>query len=183
MNINIIAPWWQIETFSALLALCVWNSPVTGEFPHKGQWRGALMFSLIWAWTNGWVSNQNFGDLRGHHAHYDVTVVTQSCIHLVDINITALSLVYICIFGLHSSHTCITAKLSGPSLKQEENLQFVRLVYLHKHMITCNRLGMYLPLFTIPYTYTSKRWECLPFWQNAANYCPATTACKTRGPI
>ena len=43
--------WWrhQMETFSALLALCAGNSPVTGEFPHKGQWRGALMFSLIWA--------------------------------------------------------------------------------------------------------------------------------------
>ena len=23
--------------------------------PHKGQWRGTLMFSLICAWTNGWV--------------------------------------------------------------------------------------------------------------------------------
>ena len=29
--------WWrhQMETFSALLALCAWNSPVTGEFPAK----------------------------------------------------------------------------------------------------------------------------------------------------
>ena len=26
-----------METFSALLALCAGNSPVTGEFPHKGQ--------------------------------------------------------------------------------------------------------------------------------------------------
>ena len=34
---NGLAPdtWWrhQMETFSALLALCVGNSPVTGEFP------------------------------------------------------------------------------------------------------------------------------------------------------
>ena len=30
-------PWWrhQMETFSALLALCVGNSPVTGEFPSQ----------------------------------------------------------------------------------------------------------------------------------------------------
>ena len=30
-------PWWrhQMETFSALLALCVGNSPVTGEFPAQ----------------------------------------------------------------------------------------------------------------------------------------------------
>ena len=25
--------------------------------PHKGQWRGALMFSLICVWINGWVNN------------------------------------------------------------------------------------------------------------------------------
>ena len=25
---------------------------------HKGQWRGALMFSLICAWINGWVNNR-----------------------------------------------------------------------------------------------------------------------------
>ena len=30
-------PWWrhQMETFSALLALCEGNSPVTGEFPSQ----------------------------------------------------------------------------------------------------------------------------------------------------
>ena len=43
--------------------------------PHKGQWRGALMFSLIWAWINGWVNNSESGDLRRHRAHYDVTVM------------------------------------------------------------------------------------------------------------
>ena len=30
-----------------------WNSPVNS--PHKGQWRGALMFSLVCVWINGWV--------------------------------------------------------------------------------------------------------------------------------
>ena len=29
------------------------RSPVNSQ--HKGQWRGALMFSLIWAWINGWA--------------------------------------------------------------------------------------------------------------------------------
>ena len=53
--------------------LCVENSPV--NFPHKGQWRGALVFSLIWACTNGWVKTRNAGDLRRHSAHYGVTVV------------------------------------------------------------------------------------------------------------
>ena len=43
--------------------------------PHKGQWLGALIFSLICFWTNGWVNNRDVGDLRRPHAHYDVTVM------------------------------------------------------------------------------------------------------------
>ena len=64
-----------METFSALLALCAGNPPITGEFPHKGQWRGALMFSLICAWINGLVNNREDGDFRHHRAHYDVIVM------------------------------------------------------------------------------------------------------------
>ena len=44
--------------------------------PHKGQWRGALMFSFICAWMNGWVNNGEAGDLIRHCAHYDVIVMT-----------------------------------------------------------------------------------------------------------
>ena len=43
--------------------------------PHKGQWRGALVFSLICTWINGWVNNREAGDLRCHQTHYDVTVM------------------------------------------------------------------------------------------------------------
>ena len=46
--------------------------------PHRGRWRGALMFSLICAWTNGWVNNREAGDLRRYRAHYDVTVMGPS---------------------------------------------------------------------------------------------------------
>ena len=49
------------------------RSPVNS--PHKGQWRGALMFSLIYTQINGWVNNGEVGDLRRHRAHYDVTVM------------------------------------------------------------------------------------------------------------
>ena len=31
--------------------------------------------SLICAWTNDWVKNQDVGDLSRHRAHYDVTVM------------------------------------------------------------------------------------------------------------
>ena len=66
--------WWrhQMETFSALLAICAGNSPVP---PHKGQWRGDLMFSLICARINDWVNNPEAGDLRRRLANYDVTVM------------------------------------------------------------------------------------------------------------
>ena len=41
----------------------------------QNQWRGALMFSLICTWINGWVNNGEAGDLRRHHDHHDVTVM------------------------------------------------------------------------------------------------------------
>ena len=43
---------------------------------HKGQWRGALVFSLICVWINGWVNNREAGDLIRHRGHYDVIVMT-----------------------------------------------------------------------------------------------------------
>ena len=63
--------WWrhQMETFSALLAFCAGNSP------HKDQWRGLLMFTLICARINGWVNNREAGDLRCHRANYDIIVM------------------------------------------------------------------------------------------------------------
>ena len=42
---------------------------------HKGQWGGALMFSLTCAWINGWVNNHEAGYLGCHRAHYDATVM------------------------------------------------------------------------------------------------------------
>ena len=49
------------------------RSPVNP--PHRGQWRGALMFSLICAGTNGWVNNRDARVFRRHRAHNDVTVI------------------------------------------------------------------------------------------------------------
>ena len=43
--------------------------------PHKGQWRGALMFSFICAWINDWVNNREAGNLRRHRAHHHVIVM------------------------------------------------------------------------------------------------------------
>ena len=74
-------------------------SPVNS--PHNGWWRGSLMFSLICAWINGWVSNHEAGDLRRHRAHSDVTVMRGPLVSfllshgwyldLVDINVLDFS--------------------------------------------------------------------------------------------
>ena len=49
------------------------RSPVNS--PHKGQWRGALIFTMICVWINGCVNNREAGDLRRYRAHYDVIVM------------------------------------------------------------------------------------------------------------
>ena len=79
--------WWrhQMETFSALLAICAENSPVPVNSPHKGQWRGDLMFTLICARINGWVNNREAGDLRRYRAHYDVIVMNFMILTIVKI--------------------------------------------------------------------------------------------------
>ena len=62
--------------------------------PHKGQWRGALMFSLVCVWINDWVNNREAGDLRRHRGHYDVIVMI---IAICDM----YSLLYRCLFKCH----------------------------------------------------------------------------------
>ena len=71
--------WWrhQMETFSALLALCARNSPVTGDFPSQGPvTRSFDVFSLICAWINAWVNKREVDDLSRHRAHYDITLIS-----------------------------------------------------------------------------------------------------------
>ena len=75
-----IASWWrhQVEPFSALLAFCAGNSPVTGEFPAQRSVTRSfdVFFDLrLRPWTNSWANNGDAGDLRRHRAHYDVIVM------------------------------------------------------------------------------------------------------------
>ena len=59
-----------MEIFSALLALCAGNSPVTGEFPEQRP--VTLNFDDF---LHGWVNNRAAANLRRHRAHYDVIVM------------------------------------------------------------------------------------------------------------
>ena len=49
------------------------SSSIIGKFQQIK--RGALIFSLICAWINGWVNNREAGNLRRKCAHYDVIVM------------------------------------------------------------------------------------------------------------
>ena len=85
----------------------VWGihrSPVNS--PHIGQWRRALIFSLICVWMYGWVNNSGAGDLRRYHAHYDVIVM----IHVISVPLFW--------------HTCNGIWKKTPKLKNTWYLQF-----------------------------------------------------------
>ena len=75
----VLTSWWrhQMETFSAILALCAGNSPVTGEFPSQRPVTQSsdIFFGLLYAETNGWINNRDAGGLRRHCAHYDATIM------------------------------------------------------------------------------------------------------------
>ena len=79
---RICIAWWrhQMETYSALLAFCVGNSPVTCELPAQRPVMQSFDVSLICPWINGWVNNREAGDLGRHCAHYDVIVMDSSCV-------------------------------------------------------------------------------------------------------
>ena len=69
--------WWrhQMKIFSALLAFCVGNSPVTGELPAQRPvtWSFDIFFDL--RLNNGWVNNREASDLRHHRSHYNVNLM------------------------------------------------------------------------------------------------------------
>ena len=68
--------WWrrQMKTFSALLALCVGNSPVTSEFPSQRPVTRSFGVFFDMRLKNGWIHNRDASDVRRYRTHYDVTV-------------------------------------------------------------------------------------------------------------
>ena len=72
-----VIKWKHIPRYSPFVR-GIHRSPVNST--HKSQRRGALTFSLICAWINCWVNNGEAGDLRRHHAHYDVAVMMRQWI-------------------------------------------------------------------------------------------------------
>ena len=61
-----------METFSALLAICAGNSPVSGEFPAQ---RPVTRSFDVFFDVRVWVNTREAGDLRRYPIHYDVIVM------------------------------------------------------------------------------------------------------------
>ena len=97
--------WWRLhmETFSALLAICARNSPVTGEFPSQRPVIQSFdVFFDFCAWMNGWVNNREASDLRRHRTHYDVTVIVMlCCLRLITKVVSGIHLTFINIGRYH----------------------------------------------------------------------------------
>ena len=70
--------WWrhQLETFSALLALCAGNSLVTAGFPSQRAAVRSFDIFFDQRLNDCWVNDRDVGDLGSHRAHYDVTVIS-----------------------------------------------------------------------------------------------------------
>ena len=68
------------------------TSPLCGEFTGH-RWISLTKtsdaelwcFTLIYAWTIGWINNRDVGDMRHHRAHYDVMVMEQDDIETFQI--------------------------------------------------------------------------------------------------
>ena len=80
--------WWrhQMETFSALLALCAGNSPVSGEFPAQRPVTRSFDVFFICAWRNAWVITYPFPNFNqtlvmksNFTKHFVMGVTTYPC--------------------------------------------------------------------------------------------------------
>ena len=131
------------------------RSPVNS--PHKGQWRGALMFSLICVWINDWVNNREAGDLKRYRANYDVTLVLYlhfnmtvwvwagdyiNCamaaslikLHRVESDITSRVRAAVLYNELHRVESDITSRVRAVSLRQVISCETKAKTYYHTPM-------------------------------------------------
>ena len=87
-------------------------------FRHKGQWRAALMFSLICAWISRWVNNREAGDLRGHCAQYDVIVSHGQFLMTYIYETESWSVKHTCLLHHHSDFimTAMASQITGVAI-------------------------------------------------------------------
>ena len=69
-----------MERFSASLAICAGNSPVTGEFPSQRSETRNFDIYLDLRLNKRLSKNRGDGDLRRNPAQYDVIVMYMRCV-------------------------------------------------------------------------------------------------------
>ena len=137
------------------------RSPV--NFPHKGQWRGALMFSLIYARINDWVNNREAGDLRRQHGHYDVIVMgramTRDCLYQY-LYETTLPKISLSILGDHVADQTI-----GVKFEMGVNTQGIWLLNHDVYIVLYLKVQrVYEKMWTKKYSKTCSKLCCLLEW-------------------
>ena len=79
-----------MEAFSTLLSLCAGNSPATVNSPHRGQWRGTLMFFFDlrrnirlskqpWGW---WFKTPSWSLWRQCNEQNVLLTLTSMCLYI-----------------------------------------------------------------------------------------------------
>ena len=134
--------------------------------PHKGQWCGALMFSMICAWINAWINNREAGDLRRHRAHYDVTVVTYIFSEWL---IGTGAIVWLCEWSRpwEWGYICIINPIRSMDIfiKQRNEGQqlhvFILLGILWTWRIKMYMLGVYAPFKSLIHGRCGSNFECI----------------------
>ena len=123
----------------------------TGDvnYPQKGQWRGALMCSLISARINGWVNNREAGDSKRHRDHYDVIIMKYAYCGLMR---SSMSLYMIVKWGYdiwhyqRSSYTSIfqaNCRFYVPGTGLSHSMYYI---YYRKILIAASPLHSHIPL-------------------------------------
>ena len=134
------------------------RSPVNS--PHKGQWRGGLMFSLICVWINDWVNNREAGDVRRYRAHYNgIVMIHQGLLqhrHRNYISETPL-LLKSCenLFVQNIRVSQMRAPLSRVSIK----FRYVTLLTACWYFINRRNVSVFPKLFAWDVSFSAK-WQC-----------------------
>ena len=133
-----------MEMFSALLAICEENSPVTCEFPAQRPVTRSfdVLFDL-----HGWVNNDVAGDLRRHRAHYDVTAVTpfiSGCMIFVKICNNSCSIPKIQPMLTHCGrvvHICVSKKAIIGSDNSLLSVRRRTIIWIYDGLLSIGTLG------------------------------------------
>ena len=133
-------PWWrhQMETFSRYWPFVRGIQRSLVNSPLKGQWRGALMFSLISTSINGWVNTREAGDLRPHRAHYDVIVMQYhiNSAHVLSYCVYINSSGDLCDLFVHITQGWSTGNKNG-SIDGLVHWSYVFLALTHRYDCSC----------------------------------------------